>query len=172
MPSLSEVAVEIAVSQLGVHEQGGNNRGEQVETYLASVRLPPGEPWCAAGMFWTFEQAAKRLGLVNPCPRVGSAAKLWRLGEPICRDSNPSPGAVYVLQHDPVKQTGHTGIIESVNDDGTVTEISFNTNAAGSREGNCVARHTGTSPEAIHGGVLLGYLQFDRAAQSGPSLTV
>jgi hypothetical protein len=88
---------------------------------------------------------------------------MWALTEPICRVQVPTPGCVYVLKHS--EHTGHVGIVETVDDAGNVlTEISGNTNEAGSREGNAVARHHGP-PQVSHGGVLLGYLDFDRAAQ-------
>jgi hypothetical protein len=167
MPStLSETALSIAISQLGVHEQGGQNRGPEVDQYLAAVGLAPGYSWCAAFVFFCFKQAADQLGLVNPCPKTAGAVRMWTLTEPICRATEPSAGAIYVLDHGGGK--GHAGIVEQVGGDGTMIEISGNTNAAGSREGNAVARHTGESPEEIHGGHLLGYLLLDLAAQ-GPS---
>jgi hypothetical protein len=50
--------------------------------------------------------------------------------------------------------------------DGQVIEISGNTYAStGGRAGNCVARHVGT-PEVTHGGTLIGYLDYDAAAQA------
>jgi hypothetical protein len=169
-PSLRLSALTIAQSYLGVHEVGGNNRGPEVEEMLRLVKLPPGEPWCEAALYTFFAKAAGALGLVNPVPRTGSTLRMWALAEPVCRDSNPVAGAIYVLKHS--EHTGHVGIIESVNDDGTITEISGNTFAdKGGRAGNCVARHTGRSPEAIHGGELQGYLNFDRAAQAPPGFT-
>jgi len=167
MASLQQAAVAIAVSQLGVRESGGNNRGPQVEQYLASVGLDPGFSWCAAFVFWCFRQASQQLGLVNPCPRTAGAVRLWTLTEPICRDLVPAPGSIYVLDHGGGK--GHAGIIESIDDEGTIAEISGNTNAAGSREGNAVARHVG-APAKVHGGTLLGYLLMNRAAQAPSAL--
>jgi hypothetical protein len=168
MPSsLQQAAVEIAVSQLGVHEQGGNNRGPEVDLYLASVGLGPGFSWCSAFVFWCFREAARRLGLVNPCPRTAGAVKLWTLTEPICRDQTPAPGAIYVLDHGGGK--GHAGIVESIDDAGVISEVSGNTNQAGSREGNAVGMHAG-APATVHGGTLLGYLHLDRAAQAPSAL--
>lgn len=161
--SLSEVALALASADVGQREVGGNNRGPYVEACLAKVGLPPGEPWCAAAMFAWFDRAAAQLGLVNPVPKTGSTLRMWALAEPYCRDPNPTVGAAYVLKHSAT--TGHVGIIESVGDS-QLTEISGNTNRDGSREGDSVWRHSGPSPEVIHGGELLGYLVFDRAAQS------
>lgn len=158
--TLQEAAINVAVAELGVTEVGGNNRGPRVNQYLASVGLDPGYSWCASFVFWCFRQAAQQLGIVNPCPRTAGAVRLWTLTEPICRDLVPAPGAIYVLDHGGGK--GHAGIIESIDDEGTISEISGNTNAAGSREGNAVARHIG-SPAAVHGGTLLGYLLLDKA---------
>jgi hypothetical protein len=161
--TLSEEALFIASAEVGTREVGGNNMGAQVERYLASVGLAPGNPWCAAFLFYVFKMAAARLGLVNPCPKTGSTLRMWALADQICRDSNPSVGAVYVLKHS--ETTGHAGVVEKIAADGTITEISGNTNREGSREGDSVWRHSGPTPEVIHGGELLGYIQLDRALQ-------
>lgn len=177
--SLSLTALEVAVSQLGVHEQGGNNTGPEVDQYLASVGLNPGYAWCASFLYWCFRQAIQRRPIdlapgvdyfppPNPCPRTGSALKLWKLSDMAWRDSNPAPGAVYVLDHG--KGVGHAGIVETADSTGVLTEISGNTNAAGSREGNCVYRHNGP-PEVSHGGVLLGFIYLDRALSAAPAVS-
>ena len=175
--SLSLTALEIAVSYLGVHESGGNNRGPEVDQFLASVGLNPGYAWCTAFLYFCFRQAVQRRPInlapgidyippPNPCPRTASAIKLWKLSDMAWRDSNPAPGALYILDHG--GGTGHAGIIETVDDGNNVlTEISGNTNAAGSREGNCVWRHGGP-PEISHGGTLLGFIYLDRAMVQPP----
>lgn len=113
--AIQETALAFAISQLGVHEQGGNNTGPEVDKYLSD-------------MAW--------------------------------RDSNPVPGAIYILDHG--GGVGHAGIVETVDSGNVLTEISGNTNKEGSREGNCVWRHNG-QPEVSHGGTLLGYVLLDRA---------
>lgn len=166
---LSATALDIARQAIGVHEQGGNNRGPEVDAYLASVGLEPGYAWCAAFLFFCFKAAAAKTGLVNPFPKTASSLKVWTFSEPITRLSNPTVGAVFVLRHSPT--SGHVGICESV-EASVPTCISGNTcsDARGGREGNCVARHIGT-PEVVHGGELLGWLQFDLAAQPPNVLT-
>lgn len=160
---LGEAAITCASSQVGVTEVGGNNRGPTVEEYLRAVGLGPGFAWCAAFTYWCFRVGANRVVLVNPCPRTGGGLRMWQLADPVCHVDAPARGRIYVLDHG--KGQSHVGIIESVNADGTITEISGNTNEAGSREGNAVARHTGKDPAAIHGGVLKGYLDMDNAIQ-------
>ena len=54
-----------ALANVGVTEEG-ENRGKWVETYLRTVGLPPGSPWCAAFVRFRFEQAAAALKLPLP----------------------------------------------------------------------------------------------------------
>ena len=54
--SKREELQQIYQSQVGVREQGGANRGEQVEQYLASVGFGPGYAWCAAFVSWCYQQ--------------------------------------------------------------------------------------------------------------------
>ena len=158
--TLSELAVEIALGEVGVREVGGNNRGAKVEAYLATVGLVGGQPWCSAFLHYVFQLAAARLKLRNPYPMTGSSQAVWRRVELICIEQNPSVGAVYVLNHS--ETTGHVGIVTSLE---PLRETSGNTRATGGgRAGDSVATHDGT-PEVSHGGELLGYLQLDRAAQ-------
>lgn len=189
---LTELAIQIAVSQLGITEQGGNNRGAEVEAYQGSVGIDPGEPWCEAFHFWVFRRAAQQLGLVNPLPKTGSVLRAARMVEPITRLTNPVRGASYFLKHSEI--AGHAGIVAFVNDGdqpaafdvpdtvamllglpsvtrslpvpaGYLVEISGNTNKDGSREGNAVWLHVTPSPEVAHGGELLFYADMSRAAQ-------
>ena len=202
--TLSSTAVQIALGDVGVAEVGGNNRGPRVDQFLASTGLSPGYPWCTAAVYFWFREASRRLNLVNPCPKTAKAVKLFQLADAVCRDSNPSAGAIYVLDHGPpgnvltewkcdrYTDDGHAGLVLFVNDSvapveydvpdvvatllglpagstsvtvpaGNLVEISGNTNRAGSREGNSVWLKVGPSPEIIHGGMLLGYVQLDRA---------
>ena len=164
MTTLSELAVELALAEVGVKEIGGNNRGARVETYLSSVGLAAGQPWCSAFLAYIFETAAARLKLRNPYPMTGSSQAVWRRAEPVCRDSMPSLGAVYVLSHSAT--SGHVGIVTALDADGVITEVSGNTfDGKGGRAGDSVAVHVG-QPEVVHGpATLLGYLNLDRAAQ-------
>lgn len=162
---LTATVLDIARQHIGTKENPGTpNAGPMVNLYLAAVGLSPGYAWCSAFLFYCFRQAAKQIGLANPFPKTASSLRVWDFAEPICRDPNPQPGYVYVLRHS--SDAGHVGIVESVVG-GVITEISGNTREMhGGREGNCVARHTG-QPEVVHGPAeLLGYLDFDRAAQA------
>lgn len=58
MTALRHKALEVALTQVGVTEHGGNNAGPEVESYLKSVDRWKGVPWCAAFVCWCFEKAA------------------------------------------------------------------------------------------------------------------
>jgi len=159
--TVGEMALSWAQKELarGVREKGGNNRGPDVEAYLANVSLPPGEPWCCAFAVMAIQEGAGFLGVPARIPVTGSCLHLWERSVN-ARKMSPKVGDVYVLQHSP--NTGHVGIVESLSDDGlrVAAEISGNTfEDRGGRAGDCVARHAG-APELTHGGRLLGYLRF------------
>ena len=59
--SLGAAALRIAQTQRGVRETGGANRGPQVEEYLASAKVAPGNPWCASFITWSLEQAGHKM---------------------------------------------------------------------------------------------------------------
>ncbi len=162
--TLSEALLELAVSRIGMKETT-RNRGREIDEYAASVGLDPvgAYAWCTSGMYWLCRMACQKMGLVNPFPKTASALSFWRHVEPICKSQNPTPGAIYVLQHS--ETTGHLGIVESCDGGNVLTEISGNTfGDVGGRDGNQWARHTG-QPEVTHGGVLLGYADLSLAAQ-------
>jgi len=63
----------ILLEQVGVHEATGRNDGKEVESYLKSVGLTKGNPWCMSLLYWCYEQAATILHKLNPLLRTGLA---------------------------------------------------------------------------------------------------
>jgi hypothetical protein len=150
-PLLAET-LRFAATQIGVMEQPlGSNRGPQVDQYLRSVGIDPAQgsfPWCAAFVYFCFQQAAITLGRANPVIKTGGVLDLWnragaagipRLGTPECVD-NPSlvlPGMIFIIVNS--NGNGHCGLVEAIT--GTfLTTIEGNTNDNGSREGIGVFR--------------------------------
>ncbi len=62
---------DIYTSQIGIREKGSNS-GPAVEQYLLYVKLPKGNPWCAAFVCWVFGQAS----IDNP--RTGWSPDLFK----------------------------------------------------------------------------------------------
>lgn len=45
---LRRAIVEAALATVGIAEEGGSNRGPQIDSYLRALSVPTGQPWCAA----------------------------------------------------------------------------------------------------------------------------
>lgn len=75
--TLPETLARIAESQIGVREEGGNNRGPRIETYQRATWLAgTGWKWCAAFVCWCVMQAIQIQGLTPKTwkrPRTAAA---------------------------------------------------------------------------------------------------
>ncbi len=164
-PTLGESALSYATFELaaGVKEEGGNNRGKRVEEYLAAAGGEAGEAWCASFVYWCFREACKQARIINPCPRTRGAIKLWTLADPVCHALAPDRGRVFVLDHG--RGLGHVGFVEEVLPSGRIVTVEGNTNAAGSRAGDRVAKHVWdpTQPQSERGAALVGFIDFGLA---------
>jgi hypothetical protein len=166
--AVQQEAVGIARSQVGKMENPlGSNRGPEVDGYLRSVGLNPAGssfPWCAAFVYFCFEQAAAKLGVANPAIQDAGVLDCWnKAGHmPVHRiaaseaSSTPSlikPGMVFVLKTG--ASTGHMGLIEKIQG-AQLTTIEGNTNLNGSREGIGVFERVGRTIASIN----LGFLDY------------
>jgi len=152
--ALAAEAITIAQSQVGVMEQPlGSNRGPQVDQYLRCTGLDPARgsyPWCAAFVYWCFDQAAQKLQRQNPLVKTAGVLDAWdrslshgarELTSAQCA-ADPTliePGMIFVLAFSGGE--GHMGLVEHVQGV-LLTTIEGNTNAGGSREGVGVFRRT------------------------------
>jgi hypothetical protein len=163
-----------------IRESGGPNRGPWPDMFNRAVGLnvpadpaARGFPWCTSAGYSIFAEAARQKRVANPFPRTAKAVEVWNRAPKECRDSNPAPGAWFVCDHGiewaaelddggRLTDNGHGGVANAA----VSGDLSANTNAAGSRDGNAIAEHAwpdGGDPAAVHGGVLVGWLHFDRA---------
>lgn len=69
---LVTLGMAIAEADLGVREDGGENRGPRVSRYLASTDPPinVAAPWCAAWVQYLSDRAAHHLDVANPLDEV------------------------------------------------------------------------------------------------------
>lgn len=158
MSQLAEGALAVAAGQVGQKENPlGSNWGHPVQDYLASVDIHFPASWCMAFMYWSYSHAAGQQGIANPLFKTGGVLAQWsnRPGNrvPLGPDANPQPGDIFIMDHG--GGLGHTGIVESVDADGTLHTIEGNTNDTGSREGIEVDRKI-RKPQAP----IIGYLRF------------
>ena len=84
MNDLNKTLVEIIRSQLGRHEEGGNNLGPDVVRYQQSTWLQPGPwPWCAAFVSWCIREWLKQPEVLRYFNLATEQAEKWR-----CRSAN------------------------------------------------------------------------------------
>lgn len=142
---LTEV-LKVASTQVGVMEDPpGSNKGPEVDQYLASVGLPPGNFWCAAFVYWCFNKACIQLGRNNPVYKTGHVMTHWNktAGKKIVtvdavdKPSLIKPGHIFILNTG--GSSGHTGLVEKV-EGGFIHTIEGNSNDGGSRNGIGVFR--------------------------------
>lgn len=134
----------VAATQVGIREDPvGSNSGPRVDEYLESVGVSPGNPWCAAFVYWVFKGAASELGLPNPAIRTAGVLDHWKKAgrqgitrlrpEDVQEDySLLRRGLIFVINTGGGK--GHMGIVDGLQDDRLIT-IEGNTNSTGGREG-------------------------------------
>lgn len=154
MLTLGQAAVNIALSYEGVHEIGGNNRGPEVEMFLRSQGLPPGNPWCASFACFCIMHAAKSLGVTPRFVYGASVYKLWTRN-PSLQLSQPEENCLFLLDHGLSKagtRIGHTGFVITPTDEyDLMTTMEGNTDSAGSRSGGNAMRRTRNISEFTKG---------------------
>lgn len=116
-------AVRVALSQVGVREHGGANRGSRIVAYRRAVsgvgeNPRSAEPWCADFVSWAWQRAGVPLGFggrgSDYVPELSAWAKLshrWHWA----RDSyRPRPGDLVVFRSGRSRR-GHIGLVTSFN---------------------------------------------------------
>jgi hypothetical protein len=120
--------IAIALSQVGVREQTGQNDGEVVTAYLGYVNLKKGSPWCAAFVSWVFGKA----GFASP--KTGWSPALFPLAK---QTLNVQPATVFGIYFPMQKRIAHVGLVQKVSGSYIIT-VEGNTSTKGSREGDGV----------------------------------
>lgn len=130
-----DCVIEVAKSQIGNCEEGGNNRGYHVEKYLRAVNLGGGYAWCAAFVAWCFDICDVNHSINAWSPSAVSKHVIWQRG----KGETPRSGDVFGIYYTSKGRVGHVGFIEKWGSK-YATTIEGNTNDEGSREGDCVMR--------------------------------
>jgi hypothetical protein len=120
--------LKAAQKEIGVCEDLENS-GARVDQYCAYVGFKK-VAWCAAFCSWCFRQAGYKE------PRTAWSPTLFPAGR-LARDA--LPGMVMGIYFPSKGRIAHVGIVERIQGD-YLYVIEGNTNAAGSREGDCVMR--------------------------------
>jgi hypothetical protein len=160
VPLSPALLVAAANAFVGVSEEGGDNRGQMVEHFLRSVKLPPGLPWCAAFVYHVghsahYDHLSRRSSW--PLPATGSCDILAGAARAhgVLRDE-PYVGDIFLLYSRTRGRFIHTGVVVGVEDEVRVHErdvhvcvtVEGNTNDDGSSNGHTTLRKVRTFREA------------------------
>ena len=134
--------LDVARSQIGIRENPPYSNDVPYSRWMGMV----GQPWCDMFVSWCFHTAG--LGAVEgrwaytPAHANNFAARhRWHPGT-----AGAQPGDVVFFDFPgPPYRISHVGFVESIHPSGGIVTIEGNTNAAGSRDGGSVMRHTRTS---------------------------
>jgi hypothetical protein len=133
-PRVRDSLATVIYSQVGVREEGGNNRGPEVERYLAQAGLGPGNPWCAAFMKWCMAQVGVKVSANAYSPSWFIPSRvIWTHGQGF----RYYPCSVFGIWFNSLGRIGHVGFVMWSNGK-TCRTVEGNTNNGGSREGDSV----------------------------------
>ena len=132
-----EAVAAVYSSQVGVREQGGNNRGPAVEGYLGCAGFGPGYAWCAAFVSWCFLEAGEAVTPTAWAPAwFPPAQTIYRQGR---GERQWLKADLFGLYYQRLGRIGHVGFIDTVQGDTMIT-VEGNTSGDGGREGDGVYR--------------------------------
>ncbi|MEP0903679.1 alpha/beta fold hydrolase [Nodosilinea sp. FACHB-13] len=119
--------IGVAQSYIGVREQGYNS-GAQVEAFQRAVDgVAQNEAWCMSFAQYCIKAVEKAAQADSPIVQSEHCLTVWKNSPDNLRSSTPKPGSLVIWQHGN-SSSGHVGIVESVNADGTFITVEGNTN--------------------------------------------
>lgn len=147
-PAMIEKLADIARSQIGVKEVGGNNRGTKIREYQSATNLEPAAwPWCSGLVCWCVREWLKdpevvkwlNLKVLTPekwRPRTAAAFGLieWAKKHPDTTEVLPETAQAKVGDI-VIFDFSHTGIVVGTTK-GSILCVEGNTNQRGDRESN------------------------------------
>lgn len=117
-----------------MREQGGNNKGAQVEMYLANAGIFKPAPWCGAFVKWVLDVCCIDHWINAWSPSGTSRNRIYDRRTPSKNTVTPQSMDVFTLYYESLGRIGHVGFIDKWGDGPWVTTIEGNTNDSGSRD--------------------------------------
>lgn len=103
--------VDVAHRFVGIQEQGGDNKGPEVERFQRAVDgKAAGEPWCMAFVQFCVAEVEARTGVKSNLFRSEHCMTVWNKSPQLMRRKRPEPGLIVIWSR--VNTAfGHTGIV-------------------------------------------------------------
>jgi len=147
--------VALAQKEIGQSETGGNNDSARIKEYRAATagaENTPG-PWCAYFVSWLGQQSGAPVGANGNGTGYVPTLEAWGKQEGRYTphgQGTPNPGDIVIINWNGAGVADHTGIVESVDPDGTVHTIEGNSSDSVKR------REYGPGTNDIQGYVRVG----------------
>lgn len=139
---LRNYLVNLWMQDLDERETNGQNRSPMIDAINLRLGVPLGSPYCIAGLLVRgVEHMCKTLGLSNPVPMTASTQKFWaRVPDKFkkLKGDMPRKGDICIQRTYADKSRGHAYGMRTDQKDRYQETIEYNTNAAGSRDGQGV----------------------------------
>lgn len=150
-----ENAVELAESQVGVHENGSSNDSAEIRKYKNGA--VDGNPWCASFASWLYgagqhSSNGKTFGYTASSQEIKRKAQ--NVGCYASKNSNYVPKKGDLAMWTKSSSTGHVGIVSKVYSDGSFDTIEGNSKDA-------VTKHHYSSKHSV-GSSFDGFVQMDK----------
>lgn len=120
-------ALALAKSQIGVSEINGSNNSAEINEYRNGVQ--DGTPWCASFVSWCYGRGqnsnnGKTFGYSSSSQQIRRDAEIAGVYSSKTSGYKPKAGDLMVLKY--AENSGHIGIVESINKDGSFNVIEGN----------------------------------------------
>lgn len=131
IPDARKRLIQIALSFVGVHELGGNNKGPMIEEFQKAVDgKAQGESWCMGFIQYCIKKVEEELNTKALIHRSELCTAVYE--KSIIKSTKPNPGSIIIWQkydeHNKPTIYGHCGIVLSIIDQNWIDVIEGNTN--------------------------------------------
>jgi hypothetical protein len=83
-----------------VFETANDNRGPRIDLYATAANGVMGEAWCVKFVYWCYSEAATRLRVTNPMPKLFAAKALEIWGQQKSKIvKTPAAGDILIKEH-------------------------------------------------------------------------
>lgn len=130
MTDKQKALIDLAMTQVGVHEEGGDNSGPVVEMYQRVIGRAEKEPWCVSFIQWCVAEIDQRFGAKSVLYPTESSQMLWLKTVENARVQVPEPGSIVVwtrFNGENPMSTGHVGIVREILDSEWMLTVEGNT---------------------------------------------
>lgn len=133
-------AIEVAKKYLGVTENPPNSNNVKFNTSFYGKEVSGSAyPWCCTFIWYIHKEAGIEIKKTASCMELGNWFK--SLGR--FKTANPEVGDIVFFKYSTnTRWTNHVGLVEKVNNDGSITTIEGNTSTKSNDNGGAVMRRT------------------------------